>query len=86
MDNTQERLARIETLIESLTKKVCEFAERSDERHDRIARIVWGSDGAPGVIVRLDRLEQAAERSRWAVRLLIGAVVTLVAGSVWAAL
>jgi hypothetical protein len=88
-NNLQERLSKIEsqqerilTLLEGLTEKLRAGADDAAA----IERMLLGHNGTPGLVIRLDRLEQSAERSRWGMRLLAGIVLTLAAGSVWAAL
>jgi len=89
MDYTQERLSKIEvtqerilTLLESLSEELRSRAEEGEA----VERLLYGHNGAPGLVIRLDRLEQAQERGRWVTRAVVGAVVTLLVGGVWSAL
>ena len=53
---------------------------------DRVSETQWGSDGKPGTLIKLDRLEQSMAQARVVVRMLGGTVITLVVGAAWAAL
>ena len=68
---SDERLARIEALLERLTARVEEHIAKTDET-DRTVR-----SGERSLLVRIDRLEQSGERQRWLVRSVIAAVVVL---------
>ena len=50
-ESSDVRLARIETLLGNLTRQVGD-----------LAILLLGKDGNPGVVVRLDRLEQSHAR------------------------
>lgn len=79
-DNTDERLARIETMLLHITDKIDGRIASSDQWRSRIERIVFGDgNGTPGHHVKLDRLVQAQERQKWLVRTLVAAVGALVA-------
>ena len=75
MDN-DERLARIETLLEGMDKKL----DEAHVRQDRVNRVLWGVNGAPGVLVRLDRVEQGRKAGTWVLRTVVVAVVGIAAG------
>lgn len=90
---TEERLAEIERkidrlciLTESHVQRFEAHALEQKERNDRIGATLYGRNGTPGLLVRLDRLEQSGERARWLLRVVVGAVVTLLVGAVWALL
>lgn len=70
-------------LLEGLAKKVDERISQTDSRLARHARTLWGENGNPGMLVRLDRLEQSHDRSRWLVRSIVVAVVTLAVGLIF---
>jgi len=77
---TDERLARIEALLEHLAEKIEARSRESDERWHDIKRTVYGDgNGYKGLLVRLDRLEQAASARQWRERALITAVIGLLA-------
>lgn len=89
MDNEQ-RLANIEAqqartivLLENLSKKVDDSVSSSEVWKHRIECTLHGCNGSAGLLVKLDRLEQAYDRNRWVVRALIGAVITIILGSLW---
>lgn len=77
---TEQRLARIETLLENLTEKTDARNEHDDKRYDRVARTLYGNNGTPGVLIELDRLKQAQLRSQWLMRVTLGAFITVVVG------
>ncbi len=82
---SDELLARIETKLDALTDKVATRIEQDDARHERHSRILYGANGkkdSPGLLVRIDRLEQAQGRQNWVMRIVVGAFVTLVVGGV----
>ena len=77
-DNTDERLARIETMLSHLTEKIDARITQSDQWRNRMERIVYGDgNGAPGHHIKLDRLLQAQERQKWLVRTLLAVVAAL---------
>lgn len=65
--------------VESLRVDVHSLSEKIEEQQH-------GRDGKPGTLIKLDRLEQSMAQARTVVRLMGGAVVTLVVGAVWAVL
>lgn len=72
LNNVAERLKELHTCV--------------DRIEQRIEANMHGDQARPGIVVRVDRLEQAHERSRWLFRLIIGAVITLSVGAVFALL
>jgi hypothetical protein len=81
--------AKILALLEGLAEKVEDRHEKDDVRYERLARVIYGENGkkdAPGLLVRLDRLEQAQERSKWFARTVGGAAVALALAGLWALL
>lgn len=46
----------------------------------------YGKDGKPGSVIKLDRLEQSMAQAKLVVRLMGGALITLVLGTAWAIL
>jgi len=83
---SEERLARIETKLDAMIDKVNGRIEHDDNRWNRMNRTVYGFNGSPGLLIKLDRLEQAQERSRWLMRTMVGAVAVLFVGGVWSIL
>lgn len=92
-----ERLARVEARLDSVEQTAqAGFSALSDQLKSvhacidkvdqRIEASLHGSMAQPGLVVRLDRLEQAQERTRWLTRAIIGAVVTLAVGGLWSLL
>jgi len=80
MNEMEERLARIETLLETLTNRVMEHQTESTARSARLERTVFGDgNGYKGMVVRLDRLEQDLERRLWRERALTATVFGLLA-------
>jgi len=89
----EERLANIErtmaetnVMVRGLIDKVDDRIEADDNRHDRLARTVYGNNGSPGVLIKLDRLEQAHLRQTWVVKIIVGVIITGITGGVWALL
>jgi len=85
-EQTESRLAEVERkqdrmllLLETLTEKVGEHMESAKEAHEKFARVLFGDgNGRPGHNVRLDRLEQGAERQKWFLRTVGGALALMV--------
>lgn len=73
--------------IKSQQAAMLVILERLEEKLTRNSETLFG-DGknSPGILTRVDRLEQSHERSRWALRSLLGAVMSLFAGALWALL
>lgn len=75
IERTQERIL---VLLEGLASKVAE--QQTADRDWRKAvdlRLHGDGNGNRGMFVRLDRLEQSQERSRWALRAVVTAVLAL---------
>lgn len=85
----EERLSRIEAQQERLivvTEGIADRLKRTDDDQAKVENVLHGKDATGGMIVRLDRLEQAQERTRWLTRAIVGAVVSLLVGGIWALL
>lgn len=90
MGNIDHRLAEIErtqervvVLLESLTKQVSEQAQADREWRAKMDTQVSGDgNNNPGLRLRVDRLEQSAERAKWTVRAIATAVIGLAAKAV----
>ena len=79
-----ERLARIETLLEHLTEKMESSHALSDERWKTMHRTMFGDgNGYKGLLVRFDRIEMAEKARTWRERTLAGAVIALAARTIW---
>lgn len=86
-DNTDERLAKIETMLGHLTEKIEDRMVQSDRWRNRMETTVYGDgNGSPGHHIKLDRLLQSQERQKWLVRTLVAAVIALALPAVQAAL
>lgn len=69
MASFEQSLARIETtLTENLPK---------------VTKQLYGANGSPGMIVRVDRLEQASLRTRWALRVIIASLTSIFLAGMW---
>lgn len=83
-NNDQGRLARIEELLKHLTARMEERIAHSDRWRLSIERMLKGDgNGYRGMLVRLDRLEQAADRQRWLIRSLWTALIPLALKAAW---
>lgn len=78
----EKQLERVLVLLESLTNDVRNLSIREAESSNRTLRTMHGDGNSRGLLVRLDRLEQAQERQRWLTRTLAGAVIALGARAV----
>lgn len=88
--SVEERLAKIERcqtqnneMLRNLTEKVEERNERNEEWMKRLSRLIYGSNGAKGVLVHLALLQDSQERTRWLMRTIMAAMIVLVAGGAW---
>lgn len=86
-ESTLESIARAQDrtilIVQQLVKTVDERIEHDDLWRERTDLIIFGDgNGRKGHNVRLDRLEVAADRQRWLIRLMGGAVaVALIKGA-----
>ncbi len=88
---SEERLARIEALLEHLTEKFEDQAEQTNRWRSRTDLTLHGDgNGHRGLIVRIDRLEQAQcqtqkahDRHRKLLVTVIGAIVVLILQTAW---
>ena len=70
--------AEILTLLRSLAEKVDDRTELSNQWRAKVDKILIGDgNGVKGHNVRLDRLEQAHDRSKWLTRSMMIIVATL---------
>ena len=81
------REQRIVAVLDNLTQKLGDGFGVMEKSQNKLEQMILGDGGAaPGMAVRLDRLEQAQARSTWLFRAVAGAVVTLLVGAVWSLL
>ena len=72
-------------VTEGRTERVVRLDEQvknMDEKLDKLLYMMEGN-GKPGVLVRVDRLEQTAEGQKWLMQAFIGATVVLLVGFAW---
>ena len=67
--DVEERLGRVEERLEAM-----------QEDTTTIRKAIVGSSGNPGLLIRVDRLEQLESRRKWVIRTLIVASLAAVAG------
>lgn len=81
--------AEVLTLLRGLSEKMDDRIREADDWHDKVDLILHGDgNGYKGHNVRLDRLEQSQERSKWFARSLLIPVVLLALKAIsdlWAA-
>jgi hypothetical protein len=58
------------------------LSERVDEIHGDVRRVLNHMEGPQGFHVRIDRIEQQAERSKWMTRTAVGAAFAACVGVV----
>ena len=81
----EERLRKMElqqaeilSVLRSLTEKMDDRIEQSEKWRQKVDMILIGDgNGRKGHNVRLDRLEQAADRSKWALRVVGAGLIML---------
>lgn len=77
-DSSDERLARIEILLQNLTDRVGEHQRDAIAHYNRLERTMYGDgSGTTGMVVRVDRLEQESHRRVWRERAVIAAVLAM---------
>ncbi len=72
--------------FDRVAKTLDEVKQAVTKLDDRFEAHLHGDKAQPGLMTRLDRLEQNAERSRWVIRAVAGTVITLLVGAVWSLL
>ena len=75
-----ERLARMDGKLDRLT----EHCERFEDHVEQLGRTLYGKNGSPGMTTRVALLEQSGERSKWLLRVIVTAVVGVIAAAVFA--
>lgn len=90
---SEERLQKIEAaitrcvvILETMEKAESDRETAAKEWRTKVEQLLHGKNGAPGLLVKLDRLEQSQERAKWFIRLLAAQVLALVVAAVWAML
>lgn len=85
--------AKLETFEQATTANFQGLAQKLEQLNTCIDRVesrieasLHGEKADPGLVVRIDRLEQSHERTRWLTRAIVGAVVTIAVGAIWALL
>ena len=72
---SEQRLAKIETLLENIDKKL----EDTEKQHSELRRSIYGDgNGFKGMLVRMDRLEQSSAARTWRERAFLTVVIGLV--------
>ena len=84
--DVERKIDRLCHMMETHVQRFDEHAESVGEWKSRLGNTLYGLNGSPGLLVRLDRLEQSQERQRWFVRAVAGAVIVLLVGAAWMAL
>jgi hypothetical protein len=77
MDN--QKLARIEVIVERLEKKIDEQHQEDRSWKDKVGQCLHGENG---VRIRVDRLEQSEKRRSWRERTIFVALFGLIAKAV----
>lgn len=87
---SEERLARIEaqqvetiTLVKGLASKVEDQIDQIGLWKTRVERSLYGSNGTLGIVVQLALLDAAYKRQQMTSRILLGAIMPLLAGVIW---
>ncbi len=75
LHDIERKLDRITLILESQEKKLEDQAKCSKAWRLRMTKLMWGNGERDGMVVRLDRLEQGADRSRWFSRMVLGGVL-----------
>ena len=82
----EAQLERVLVMLQSLSEKMADRIDATDSWKEKYDKLLYGDNGTKGLVVRLDRLEQAHERSKWLIRSVSAAVISLLVGAVWALL
>lgn len=73
--------ARTNAILEGMTKQVQERVEEGRQFRQVVRDNIFGDVKDPGMITRLDRLEQGHKRQQWFVRTLLAAVLAAIVGA-----
>lgn len=66
--------------MSNIEAKVEALADRVEEVHKDVRRVLDHMEGPTGFHVRVDRLEQSSERARWGVRTAVASAFAAFAG------
>jgi hypothetical protein len=87
---SEERLQKIEAaitrcvvILETMEKSENEREVTAREWRTKFERTLHGTTSSPGLLIKLDRLEQSQERAKWFIRLIAAHVLALVAAAIW---
>lgn len=80
----ERKLDRLAVMMNTQQERFEEQAEISLEWRKKMSSLLHGPDGASGLVVRVDRLEQTSERSRWVVRAMGGSALAALVGATFA--
>lgn len=81
-----DRLSNVERSLARLEVKVELLLANQQTHHTAMQRALHGSNGTPGLVVRVDRVEEWRSRMNKITAMLMGAVLPLVATAAWGAL
>lgn len=90
-----ERLVRLEEGLASLKTAQCSHMDalnstlllinsQLEKLDGKLDGALHGESGRPGALMKIDRLEQSMAQAKLVVRLLMGTVISLVVGGLWA--
>lgn len=77
--------AETNALLKVLGERVNERVAEGREFRGMVQQTIFGDADTVGVVTKIDRLEQSHKRSKWFVRTVAGAFVSLAAAAIWAA-
>lgn len=80
----EQREERIITVLDHLTTKMDAQLSSFSTWSDKLDKMLVGTNGSPGLMLRVDRLEQAHERTRWFIRAFGGALISVALGAAYA--
>ena len=76
----RESMVELKAIVECHASKHETFQKHMKAGQDRIETILAGDNEVPGLLTRVDRLEQDHKRWGWWIQATWGAVITLVIG------
>lgn len=84
LNEISRKIDRLGMLLETHSERFDEHAAEHKEWARKIDSHIHGSPSSPGMVVRLDRLEQNGERTRWAIRATVGTLISSIVASLFA--
>ena len=89
-EHSDELLFDLQTLVQSLKQSFVIEQQATKDKLDRLSCdinlikevLLGGSNPDRSLYVRVDRMEQNAKKSQWAIRLLFGACIAAVAAAI----